>query len=144
MDSTDLWELEKAGGSKDISARRVKRWSFSINELLKDPIGRDHFWKFLDKEYSGENLRFYEACIQLRVHTSQKDVFNRVKEIYNEFLSPGAFYSINIDQRVMNLTKNNMSTAPNRYTFDLAQVGHPSPSPHGHRRRRLSRITSSI
>ena len=57
-----------------------------MNELLKDPIGRDYFWKFLDKEYSSENLRFYEACIQLRFHTSQKDVLNRVKEIYNEFL----------------------------------------------------------
>ncbi|CAF1400635.1 unnamed protein product [Rotaria sp. Silwood1] len=120
-DSTDLWELEKAVSSKDISARRIKRWSFSINELLKDPIGRDLFWKFLDKEYSSENLRFYEACIQLRFHTSQKDVLNRVKEIYNEFLSPGAYYSINIDQRVMNLTKNNMINFPNRYTFDEAQ-----------------------
>jgi hypothetical protein len=88
-DSIDLWELEKVAGSKDISTRRIKRWSFSINELLKDAIGRDHFWKFLDKEYSSENLRFYEACIQLRFHTAQKDVLNRVKDIYNEFLSPG-------------------------------------------------------
>ena len=139
-DSTDLWELEKAGSAKEISARRVKRWSFSINELLKDAIGRDYFWKFLDKEYSSENLRFYEACIQLRFHTAQKDVFNQVKEIYNEFLSPGivfrfspererslssllgAYYSINIDQRVMNMTKNNMTHYSNRYTFDEAQV----------------------
>jgi regulator of G-protein signaling len=120
-DSTDLWELEKVGTSKDISSRRIKRWSFSINELLKDPIGRDYFLKFLDKEYSSENLRFYEACIQLRFHTPQKDVLNRVKEIYNEFLSPGAYYSINIDQRVMNFTKNNMVNLANRYTFDEAQ-----------------------
>ncbi|CAF4461194.1 unnamed protein product, partial [Rotaria sp. Silwood2] len=120
-DSIDLWELEKAVSSKDITSRRVKRWSFSINELLKDPIGRDFFWKFLDKEYSSENLRFYEGCIQLRFYTPQKDVLNRVKEIYNEFLSPGAYYSINIDQRVMNLTKNNMINFPNRYTFDEAQ-----------------------
>ncbi|CAF0998255.1 unnamed protein product [Adineta steineri] len=120
-DSTDLWELEKASNPKDISSRRVKRWGFSIHELLKDPIGRDYFWKFLDKEYSSENLRFYEACIQLRFHTPQKDVLNRVKEIYNEFLSPGAYYSINIDQRVMNLTKHNMAHLPNRYTFDEAQ-----------------------
>jgi regulator of G-protein signaling len=90
-DSTDLWELEKMGNTKEISSRRVKRWGFSINELLKDPIGRDHFWKFLDKEYSSENLRFYEACLQLRCHTPQTEVLNRVHEIYNEFLSPGRF-----------------------------------------------------
>ncbi|CAF3394844.1 unnamed protein product [Rotaria sp. Silwood1] len=121
VDSMDLWELEKLGNAKEISSRRVKRWGFSINELLKDPIGRDHFMKFLDKEYSSENLRFYEACIQLRFHTSQKDVLKRVHEIYNEFLSPGAYYSINIDQRVMNVTKNNMTHFPSRYTFDEAQ-----------------------
>jgi regulator of G-protein signaling len=94
-DSTDLWELERVVTSKDISSRRIKRWSFSINELLKDPIGRDYFWKFLDKEYSSENLRFYEACIQLRCHTAQKDVLNRVKDIYNEFLSPGKTFYFN-------------------------------------------------
>lgn len=96
-DTIDLWEWEKIGSSKDISSRRIKRWSFSINELLKDPIGRDQFWKFLDKEYSSENLRFYEACIQLRFYTPQKDVLNRVKEIYNEFLSPGLNRSITIE-----------------------------------------------
>jgi len=120
-DSTDLWELEKVATAKEISSRRVKRWGFSINELLKDSIGRDYFWKFLDKEYSSENLRFYEACVQLRFHTAQKDVHKRVHEIYNEFLSPGAYYSINIDQRVMNITKHNMTHFPSRYTFDEAQ-----------------------
>ncbi|CAF1576147.1 unnamed protein product, partial [Didymodactylos carnosus] len=119
-DSVDLWEMEKFG-SREISSRRVKRWGFSIMELLKDPVGRDHFWKFLDKEYSSENLRFYEACIQLRFHIPQKDVANKVKEIYNEFLSPGAYYSINIDQRIMNITKKNINNYPNRYTYDEAQ-----------------------
>lgn len=83
------------GNAKEISSRRVKRWGFSINELLKDPIGRDYFWKFLDKEYSSENLRFYEACIHLRFHTPQQDVLNRVHEIYNEFLSPGSTIRLN-------------------------------------------------
>ena len=93
-DSIDLWESERAGSVKEISSRRAKRWGFSMNELIKDPVGRDYFWKFLDKEYSSENLRFYEACIQLRFHTPQKDVLNRVKEIYNEFLSPGKFTDV--------------------------------------------------
>lgn len=43
--------------SKDISARRVKRWAFSLQELLNDPVGREQFAKFLDKEFSGENLK---------------------------------------------------------------------------------------
>jgi hypothetical protein len=40
----------------------------------------------------------------------------------SKMLSLGAYYSINIDQRVMNLTKNNMTHLPSRYTFDEAQV----------------------
>ena len=40
-----------------MAPKRVRRWAFSLNELLRDPIGRDQFVKFLDKEYSGENLR---------------------------------------------------------------------------------------
>lgn len=54
-DNPELWEQEKQ--AKDISARRVKRWAFNLKELLQDPIGREHFIKFLDKEFSGENLK---------------------------------------------------------------------------------------
>jgi regulator of G-protein signaling len=65
--------------SKEISLKRVKRWGFSLRELLKDPAGREQvsfrlsgnilvhfthksillfqFAKFLDKEFSGENLK---------------------------------------------------------------------------------------
>ena len=42
---------------KDIPQRRVKRWSFSVRELLKDTAGREHFRRFLEKEFSAENLK---------------------------------------------------------------------------------------
>jgi len=42
---------------KDIPQRRVKRWSFSIQELIKDAAGREHFLHFLEKEFSAENLK---------------------------------------------------------------------------------------
>lgn len=43
---------------KEISTRRVKRWAFSLQELLRDPVGREQFIRFLDKEFSGENLKY--------------------------------------------------------------------------------------
>lgn len=43
----------------DISTRRLKLWEESFEELLSDPLGRETLQKFLDKEYSGENLRFW-------------------------------------------------------------------------------------
>ena len=42
---------------KDVPCRRVRRWAFSLKELLKDGAGRDQFIKFLEKEFSAENLK---------------------------------------------------------------------------------------
>ncbi|EDV38253.2 uncharacterized protein Dana_GF21566 [Drosophila ananassae] len=58
-DSTEMWDTEK--NSKEVPVRRVKRWAFSLRELLNDAIGREQFTKFLEKEYSGENLKFWES-----------------------------------------------------------------------------------
>jgi hypothetical protein len=43
--------------SKDVPCRRVRRWAFSLKELLKDGAGREQFIKFLEKEFSAENLK---------------------------------------------------------------------------------------
>ncbi|XP_035510405.1 regulator of G-protein signaling 9a [Morone saxatilis] len=49
---------------------RVERWSFSLFELLSDLRGRDDFKIFLKKEFSGENLAFWEAAEELKWGTS--------------------------------------------------------------------------
>lgn len=46
-----------AKNSKDVPCRRVRRWAFSLKELLRDPAGREQFMKFLEKEFSAENLK---------------------------------------------------------------------------------------
>ncbi|XP_037072180.1 regulator of G-protein signaling 7-like [Pollicipes pollicipes] len=115
-DSTELWDLEKSG--KEIAPRRVKRWAFSLHELLRDPIGRDQFVRFLDKEYSGENLRFFLALQELKT-LPQRAVAARVQEIWSEFLAPDASVPVNIDSRSLDVTKRNMEQ-PDRWTFDAA------------------------
>ncbi|CAH1153550.1 unnamed protein product [Phaedon cochleariae] len=115
-DSPDLWEQEKL--AKDISARRVKRWAFSLKELLQDPVGREHFVKFLDKEFSGENLRFWEAVQDLKA-LPQSQVQSKAVEIWTEFLAPDAGCPINVDSRSSELTKKNMEV-PDRWGFDCA------------------------
>lgn len=54
-DSTELWDSERQ--TKDVHGRRVRRWAFSLKELLNDPAGREQFFKFLEKEFSAENLK---------------------------------------------------------------------------------------
>ncbi|XP_018566519.1 regulator of G-protein signaling 7 [Anoplophora glabripennis] len=115
-DSPDLWEQEKM--AKDISARRVKRWAFNLQELLQDPVGREHFVRFLDKEFSGENLRFWEAVQELKA-LPQSQVQDRAKEIWAEFLAPDASCPINVDARSYELTKKNMEVL-DRWSFDCA------------------------
>ncbi|KAF4787912.1 Regulator of G-protein signaling 6 [Turdus rufiventris] len=53
-DDAALWDIEM---SKEPSQQRVKRWGFSMDEVLKDPVGRDQFLRFLESEFSSENLR---------------------------------------------------------------------------------------
>nr|CAD7393615.1 unnamed protein product [Timema cristinae] len=117
-DSPEFWDQEKI--AKEIPARRVKRWAFSLQELLQDSVGREHFIKFLDKEFSGENLKFWEAVQQLKA-LPQKDVQDKVDEIWTEFLAPDASCPINVDSRSHEATKRNMEN-PDRWSFDVAAV----------------------
>lgn len=115
-DNTEFWEVEKQ--TTNVPPRRVRRWKNSLQELLRDPAGREHFIQFLEKEFSLENLRFWEAVQQLKqIHL--KDVPVKVQEIWNEYLAPDANCPINIDSRSYENTKINMQN-PDRWTFDEA------------------------
>ncbi|KAG8123538.1 hypothetical protein E2320_018916, partial [Naja naja] len=52
-DDATFWETEI---SKEPHQQRVKRWGFGMDEALKDPVGREQFLKFLESEFSSENL----------------------------------------------------------------------------------------
>ncbi|XP_039597098.1 regulator of G-protein signaling 6 isoform X1 [Polypterus senegalus] len=115
-DDTTFWDLDS---SKDPSQQRVKRWSFSFNEVLMDSMGRDLFLKFLESEFSSENLRFWLAVQDLKQRPLQA-VPDRVLEIWQEFLAPGAPSSINLDSHTFEKTSQNVKD-PGRYTFEDAQ-----------------------
>ncbi|KAG8178672.1 hypothetical protein JTE90_025594 [Oedothorax gibbosus] len=115
-DSPEAWEVEKQ--TKEVSARRVKKWAFSLQELLKDPAGREQFYRFLDKEFSAENLQFYDAVQELKqIHST--DVESKVQEIWNEFLEEDANTPVNIDSKSYDITKQNVEK-PDRWAFDAA------------------------
>ncbi|XP_050454068.1 regulator of G-protein signaling 7 isoform X1 [Cataglyphis hispanica] len=115
-DSPEMWEQEKL--AKEISTRRVKRWAFSLQELLRDPVGREQFIRFLDKEFSGENLKFWETVQELKT-LPQKDVQTKVEEIWHEFLDTDASCPINVDSRSYEITKKNLEKA-DQWCFDVA------------------------
>lgn len=117
-DNCEYWDDEAT--MKDIPQRRVRKWSFSIRELLKDISGRDHFMFFLEKEFSAENLKFWEACQHLHKVPEGK-VQETVQQIYEEFLAPGAKDPVNVDCRVSENVRRKMEERVDRFCFDDAE-----------------------
>ncbi|XP_058821535.1 uncharacterized protein LOC131683498 isoform X2 [Topomyia yanbarensis] len=98
--------------------KRVKRWGISIEEVVTDPTGLQEFTAYLKKEYSHENIRFWMAVNDLR-RSSHSQISRKVKEIYEEFLEPGAPCEINIDGKTMEKVQQGLKN-PSRFAFDLA------------------------
>ncbi|XP_036003151.1 regulator of G-protein signaling 6 [Fundulus heteroclitus] len=115
-DEPSLWDLDM---SKEPSQQRVKKWGFSLDEVLKDPAGQDLFLKFLESEFSSENLRFWLAVQGLK-RVPQLDVAQRVQDIWAEFLAEGAPSTINLDSHSYEITSQNLKD-PGRYSYEDAQ-----------------------
>ncbi|CAH2328110.1 regulator of G- signaling 6 isoform X3 [Pelobates cultripes] len=115
-DDATFWDSEV---SKEPSQQRVKRWGFTLDEMLKDPVGRDQFLRFLESEFSSENLRFWVVVQDLKKQPLH-EVPKRVEEIWQEFLAPGAQSAINLDSHSFERTSQNVKD-PGRYTFEDAQ-----------------------
>uniref|UniRef100_A0A671RAW9 Regulator of G protein signaling 9a n=1 Tax=Sinocyclocheilus anshuiensis TaxID=1608454 RepID=A0A671RAW9_9TELE len=113
-DDDSYWDVEIP------TKMRVERWSFSFYELLNDPRGRADFKIFLKKEFSGENLAFWEAAEELKWGTAAS-MSEKAEQIFKTFLAPGAPRWINIDGRTMGLTVKGLEH-PHRYVLDAAQT----------------------
>ncbi|KAJ7318009.1 hypothetical protein JRQ81_004171 [Phrynocephalus forsythii] len=118
-DDVDFWELNAK--LVDIPTKaRVERWALNFSELMRDPKGLQNFQLFLKKEFSGENLGFWEACEDLK-WGDQSKVKEKAEEIYKTFLAPGARRWINIDGTTMGITVRGLQH-PHRYVLDAAQT----------------------
>ncbi|XP_070297742.1 regulator of G-protein signaling 6-like, partial [Salvelinus sp. IW2-2015] len=115
-DDLSFWDLE---ASNDPSQQRVRKWGFSLDEALKDPAGRDQFLKFLESEFSSENLQFWLAVQDLK-RQPLENVAERAEEIWTEFLAEGASSSINLDSHSYERTSANLKD-PGRYSYEDAQ-----------------------
>ncbi|XP_063170709.1 regulator of G-protein signaling 11 [Candoia aspera] len=99
---------------------RVERWSFGFSELMGDVLGREQLLEFLQKEFSAENLLFWEACEELR-HGEEAHIADAVDSIYQQFLAPSATCWVNLDSKTMEHTLKGIKT-PHRHVMDDAQM----------------------
>ncbi|KAL2076776.1 hypothetical protein ACEWY4_027625 [Coilia grayii] len=99
---------------------RVERWGFSFMELLNDAMGRRELMTYLEKEFSAENLCFWQACEDVR-HGESSKIASKVDEVYKQFLAPGATRWVNIDSKTMEKTLEGIKR-PHRFVLDDAQL----------------------
>ncbi|XP_067912950.1 regulator of G-protein signaling 11 [Heterodontus francisci] len=99
---------------------RVERWAFNFGELLHDPLGRKEFRHFLEREFSVENLSFWEACEDVQ-YGEQSKVEEKVETVFEQFLAAGASKWVNIDSKTMEKTLDGLQI-PHRYVFEDAQM----------------------
>ncbi|XP_040891605.1 regulator of G-protein signaling 12b isoform X5 [Toxotes jaculatrix] len=81
--------------------RRVASWAVCFERLLQDPVGVRYFSEFLKKEFSEENILFWQAC-EFFSHVPENDkkqLSQHAREIYNSFLSSKATTPVNIDSQ---------------------------------------------
>ncbi|CAJ1086239.1 regulator of G-protein signaling 12-like isoform X1 [Xyrichtys novacula] len=93
--------LPGAGSHRGLPEQRVASWATCFERLLQDPVGVRYFSEFLKKEFSEENILFWQACEYFSnvPATDKKQLSQRAGEIYNSFLSSKATMPVNIDSQ---------------------------------------------
>jgi len=118
-DDLSFWDMNKPIPETP-TKKRVERWAISLEDTVTDPLGTQELLGFMKKEYCHENMRFWLSVQELkRGAGTETKIKKKVKEIWEEFLSPGAGAEINIDGKTMEETKLAMKN-PTRHTFDRA------------------------
>ncbi|CAI5438280.1 unnamed protein product [Caenorhabditis angaria] len=101
-DDTSFWSLN-TDTVEVPTERRVKRWGLSVQELVKDPIGRQVLETFLESEFSSENIRFWIAIQDLK-YAPNELIYQKGERIREEFLAQGAPAQVNVDSRTLDQT----------------------------------------
>ncbi|XP_055756540.1 regulator of G-protein signaling 12-like [Salvelinus fontinalis] len=116
--------LPGAGSHKRLSERRVASWAACFERLLQDPIGVCYFSEFLKKEFSEENILFWQACEYFSQvpATDKKQLSQRAGEIYNSFLSSKATTPVNIDSQAQLADDVLTSPCPNMFKAQQLQI----------------------
>ncbi|XP_034020094.1 LOW QUALITY PROTEIN: regulator of G-protein signaling 12 [Thalassophryne amazonica] len=114
--------LPGAGSHRRVSEQQVASWAGCFEHLLQDPVGVRYFSEFLKKEFSEENILFWQAC-EYFSHvpaTDKKQLSQRAGEIYNSFLSSKATTPVNIDSQAQ--LADDVLTSPKPDMFKTQQL----------------------
>nr|XP_057923492.1 regulator of G-protein signaling 12-like isoform X1 [Doryrhamphus excisus] len=114
--------LNSNGSLQNLPEQRVASWAACFERLLQDPVGVRYFSEFLKKEFSEENILFWQAC-EYFSHvpaSDKKQLSQRAGEIYNSFLSSKATMPVNIDSQAQ--LADDVLTSPRPDMFKTQQL----------------------
>ncbi|XP_072729446.1 LOW QUALITY PROTEIN: regulator of G-protein signaling 14 [Ciconia boyciana] len=79
----------------------VVSWAESFETLLQDRVAVTYFTEFLKKEFSAENVYFWQACerFQQIPASDTEQLAQEARRIYDEFLSSHSVSPVNIDKQ---------------------------------------------
>lgn len=100
-------------------AEDIKKWAEGFESLLKDKLGLEAFRKFLQTEFSDENIEFWLACEEYKNQKPSKMVA-RAHKIYEDYVTIQAPREVNLDSRTRLQVVSNLSH-PNKHSFEQAQ-----------------------
>jgi len=119
IDINTTTDEEKKDISKDILSWGDPQIGF--DRLMDSQYGRKVFRIFLKKEYSEENIIFWEACISLKTIKDDLQFRDKAERMFKNHLDPASPHEISLDFKVkesMLLERAN----PPREVFDEAQA----------------------
>uniref|UniRef100_A0A8B9SAF8 Regulator of G-protein signaling 14 n=1 Tax=Apteryx owenii TaxID=8824 RepID=A0A8B9SAF8_APTOW len=81
--------------------KSVVSWAESFETLLQDHVAVTYFTEFLKKEFSAENVYFWQACerFQQIPASNTQQLAQEARRIYDEFLSSHSVSPVNIDKQ---------------------------------------------
>ena len=103
-----------------VTGEAVEKWRDGLDSLLADPLGVFYLKKFMQKEFSDENLRFYIECREYYL-LPERDLIARAEQIYYRYIKTGALNLVNLDEHILTELNRNMRI-PTRSVFVNAQA----------------------
>ncbi|CAG0889306.1 unnamed protein product [Darwinula stevensoni] len=104
-----------------VPLEEIRSWGESFDRLMKHQAGRRVFSEFLRHEYSEENMLFWVACEELKNETDVVRVSEKVRVIYEDYVSILSPKEVSLDARVRELI-NQRITKPSPDIFKEAQA----------------------
>ncbi|XP_036374051.1 regulator of G-protein signaling 20 [Megalops cyprinoides] len=103
------------------TVEEVRSWGQSFDKLMTSVAGRNAFREFLRTEFSEENMLFWLACEDLKKETNKSVIEEKVRVVYEDYISILSPKEVSLDSRVREVINRNM-LEPTSHTFDDAQL----------------------